>query len=247
MKLFALYLSLILISASSCNLIPKKKNQANSNNDSIVVIKTYYDKSKALKSEITVKNKKKNGTAKKYYPTGELHTLVNYANNLKVGETIWYYKNGQPYRVTPYENGKMHGIRNKYYKDGTLQAEIPYNKGKLIEGTKEYDSKGKLIPQDIKILFETIDLTKFESKYILKMKLSKKARKVEFMQEKMSTAGTKILVPIQTNASGTGKLEYFMPPGSFKMSVLTIYAKYKTRLGNPVLIHNTYNLAIENR
>jgi len=39
--------------------------------------KTYYEKSGALKSEISIKNKKKNGPAKEYYPTGELRTLVN--------------------------------------------------------------------------------------------------------------------------------------------------------------------------
>ena len=246
----------ILASINSCQLKENplkdifkgnsKKENKTSDNES-VVIKSYYEKSKALKSEITVKNKKKNGPAKKYYPTGELHTLVNYVDNVKVGETVWYYKNGQPYRVTPYVNGKIDGIRKIYYENGKLQAEIPYKNGELVEGTKEYNSKGKLISDKTKIIFETVDLMKFESKYILKMKLSKKARSVEFMQEETSIAGTKILLPVKTNVSGTGKIEYTMPPGSFKMSILKIYAKYTTKLGNPVLISSSYNLAIENR
>lgn len=243
---FTLFLLSVFIIAS-CQFLTEKKNDSEKSEDGTSVIKSYYEKSKALKKEITVKNNKKHGPAKKYYPTGELHTLVHYNKGIKEGETFWYYKNGQAYRVTPYQNGKMHGVRKKYYKDGQLQAEIPYKNGELIEGTEEYKQNGKQIRNNKHIRFEAIDLTEFENKYILKIMLSHKNSKVKFYQEKIATNGNKILVPIKTNQSGTGKIEYILPKGSFKMEILKIYARYKTSLGNPVLISTSYNLAIENR
>jgi len=260
-KILILFISVLFL--NSCQLIvnpvkdlfkgilnkqeEKKREKEQQKANEPVIIKSYYEKSRALKSEITVKNKKKNGPAKKYYPTGEIHTLVNYKNNIKVGKTIWYYKNGQPYRVTPYVDGKMHGKRTKYYEDGTLQAVVPYNNDKLQEGTKEYSKNGEHMPIDQKIIFEPVDLIKIESKFILKMKLADKSGKVEFFEEKTSTEGNKVLVPIKTNVSGTGKIEYVLPRGTSKMKVLKIFAKYKTRLRNPVMISNKYNLAIKNK
>ncbi|PLX14864.1 MAG: hypothetical protein C0597_09485 [Marinilabiliales bacterium] len=235
---------LFLLIFTSCQLLSEKNDEKNADTR---IIKSYYKKSGALKSEITVKDNKKNGPAKKYYPSGEVHTVVNYVDGIKDGETVWYYKNGQPYRVTPYSNGKMHGLRKKYYENGTLQAEIPYENGDLVEGTKEFKQDGSLISQDARIIFETIDLLKSDNKYTLKIRLSEKSSKLEFFEEKTATNGNKILVPIKANLSGTAKLEYYLPLGSFKMSVLKIYAKYETRLRNPVLIKSSFNLAIENR
>lgn len=239
--------AILLIIINSCQFLPKKSKEPEKDNDGTRIIRSYYEKSGSLKSEITVKDNKKHGPAKKFYPTGELHTLVYYNNGIKEGETIWYYKTGQAYRVTPYESGKMHGIRKKYYKNGKIQAEIPYNNGELIEGTKEYKQNGELINTNTHIVFETIDLLKYEDKFILKMNLSKKKQKVKFFEEKTSTTGTKMLVPIKTNLSGTAKLEFYLLPGHFKMAILKIYVKYDTKLGNPVLKSRSYNLAIENR
>ena len=238
--------NLIFLFLMSCDVILEKKNSSSENNISTNIQKTYYKNSGEIKSEITVKNNKKNGVAKKYYPTGELHTLVNYVDNVKEGEAIWYYKNGQAYRVTQYINGKMEGLRKKYYENGKLQAEIPFKNNNLIEGTKEYTKQGTLITNSHNLIFEYHDLMKFENMYILKIRLSKYSRKVEFFEEKISTERTNVRTSI-TTTKGVGKIEYFMPPGSFEMKVLKIYAKYKTKLGNPVLISSSYNLAIENR
>jgi hypothetical protein len=213
--------------------------------DEITVRKTYYEKSGDLKSEITVKNNKKHGPAKKYYPTGELHTLVNYVENVKEGKTVWYYKNGTPYRITQYKKGKKEGIRKVYYENGNLQAEIPFKNNELQKGTKEFNMNGTLISDSRKIIFKDNNLIKFKDKFILKMELSKPSKKVEFFEEKISTNGSNILVPINTK-NGVGIIEYFVRPGSYIMKILKIQAKYKTKLGNPVLISTSYNLAIDN-
>lgn len=244
MKSFVLlFLAIILV---SCQVIEKKTEDPKSEENKPTIVKSYYEKSGALKSEITVINNKKNGLAKKYYPTGEIHTIVNYVNNIKEGETIWYYKNGQAYRVTPYVNGKMNGIRKLYYENGKLQAEIPYKNGDLVIGTKEYDYNGTLIPENTEILIEAQNNLKIEDKFILKITLSKKTKKVHFFEEKTSSENFKILVPIPTNQSGTAKIEYSLPRGSSKKDYLVIYAEYKTKLGNPSLINKLYQLNIEN-
>ena len=247
-KISILIILSVLFINSSCNLTenkepPKKK----SNKSDVTIHRTYYEKSGALKTEITVKDNKKNGPAKKFYPTGEVHTLVHYVNSVKEGETIWYYRNGNPYRVTNYINGKMDGIRKIYYEDGTLQAEIPYKKGKLTEGTKEYQKSGEIIENNQEIIIDTYDNLRIENKYILKMNLKEKSKKVEFFNEITSSEGTKILAPIKTNVSHTGVIEYNIPKGSNIITVLKIYAKYETKLGHPAMISTSYNLVAENR
>lgn len=246
MRLSYFAILFVFIALGSCQLVEKKADNTNSDKNGPTVIKSYYEKSRALKSEITVKDNKKNGLAKEYYPTGELRIMVNYVDNIKEGKTIWYYKNGQPYRVTPYVHGKMQGIRTIYYENGELQAEIPYEKGELTLGTKEYSKNGTLISNSQKIVFEELDLLKEENQFILKMKLSKKSKKVTFFEEKLSTEGNKILVSIYTNLSGTGEIKYILPRGTFKKEILKIYAKYETKLGNPALISKSYKLEIEN-
>lgn len=243
-KLLTLFLlsNLFLL---SCDLIPKKNNGTpQQTEDGVRISKTYY-KSGSIKSEITVKNNKKNGPAKKYYTSGELHTLVNYVNNIKEGETIWYYKNGQPYRVTNYVHGKIQGIRKIYYENGKLQAEIPYKNGELIEGTKEYNESGELIKQDISIIFKTKDLIKFENKYYLQMSLSNKSKRVKFYEIRTYSNGESILNTINTK-NGIGQMEFLVVPGSFVMKTIKVRAEYKSKLGNTYLISGSYNLAIEN-
>lgn len=244
-KIISLSILSFLFIISSCNI--KENNTKKIKKDETTVHRTYYEKSGAIKTEITVKNNKKNGPAKKYYPTGELHTLVHYVNSVKEGKTVWYYRNGQAYRVTNYKNNKMDGIRKIYYEDGTLQAEIPYKDGKLQEGTKEYNESGKLIPNDVKINFEEINNLKFDNQFILKMRLSQKSRKVKFFEERTSEEGTRILAPIKTNVSQTGTIIYNIPKGSNIITVLKIYAEYETKLGHPAMISESYNLVVENR
>lgn len=246
MKTSSITILFLLVFLFSCQYLQKETKKQEPDPNKPTIHKTYYKKSGALKSEITIKNNKKNGPAKKYYPTGELHTLVNYVDNIKEGETIWYYKNGQPYRVTQYINGKMDGLRKIYYENGKLQAEIPYENGELIEGTKEYNKNGNLITKTPKIKFKEHDLMKFENKFILKVYLSNKSKRVKFFEEKTTTAGNKVRLPLTTKG-GTAELEYIMPPGAFQMKTIKVYAEYKSKLGNLILLSANYNLAIENK
>ena len=238
------FLLLVLI-LNSCQLVEKKKDQPNKSSNESTVIKTYYEKSGGLKSEITVKNKKKNGPAKKYYPTGELHTLVNYVDNVKEGETIWYFKNGQPYRVTQYVNGKKEGIRKMYYENGKLQAEIPYKNDELIEGTKEYNVKGVLITNYPEIVFETKNNLLVNNKFILICRMSNNSRNVTFFQEIIiDPSQEKRKNEVQTK-NGIAKIEFHIPSLTKVDKEIIIYAHLKSAMGNPYITKKEYNLKID--
>lgn len=242
--------TLFIAILSSCQFIndqvkDTKEKEIESTEDSITVRKYYYEKTKTLEKEITVKNNKKNGPAKEYYPSGELRQLVYYENSIRKGETTWYYKNGQPYRVTPYENGKINGTRKMYYKNGKLQAEIPYENGELQVGTVEYNQKGNIINNSPKFVFKVTDLRKTSDKVFVQVSLSKKHSKTEFFQETHSSENKLVRVPIQTNA-GVGKMRFIVHKDYVVNEVIKVYAQFETSLRNPVLIQEDYNLFLNN-
>lgn len=140
----------------------------------------------------------------------------------------------------------MEGIRKVYYEKGELQAEIPYKNGKLQEGTKEFDKKGNLIADQVRIVFETKDLLQFSDKYIVRTRLSNNYRKAKFYQEVTNTEDNKTKI-LMNSYSGIGQVEYMIPKGTTKKEIIKFYAEYKTRLGNPILIHENFDLDVENR
>ncbi len=243
MRLIPILFFIYMVVCTACQPKQEPTDQINSNTDSIYILKTFYEKSGKLKSEITVKNKRKNGPAKEYYPSGKLRSLVQYINNVTVGETIWYYENGQPYRITPYVNGKMNGIRKIYYDNGKLQAEIPYKEGKLLEGTKEFDKSGKLIKNFPRIIFETTNNIASNNLFILKCKLDKPANKTLFFQEVINSDGKVVLNPLQSE-KGIAHIEFYIPSNSNIEKEIIVWATFETKLKNPVKIKKVYNLTI---
>ena len=228
----------------SCNLIPEKKNSSPVNNNGTTIHRAYYEKNGTIKSEITIKNKKKNGPAKKYYLTGEVHTLVNYVDNVKEGEAIWYYKNGQPYRVTQYVNGKIEGIRKVYYENGKLQAEIPYKNNEPIEGLKEYNVKGVLITYYPKIVFDTQNNLLVNNKFILICKMSSNSKNVTFFQEIIDLNQKKRKIEVQTK-NGIAKIEFHIPSLTKIDKEIIIYAHLKSAMGNPYITKKIYKLKVD--
>jgi len=230
---------------NSCQFLANENNEQKPVKDSITVRKYYYEKTKTLRKEITVKNNKKNGPAKEYYPTGELRTLVYYVNSFREGETTWYYKNRQPYRLTPYVNNKIHGIRKMYYENGKLQAEIPYKAGELQVGTVEYDTKGNKINNSPKFIFKITDSRKKSNKVFVKVSLSKKYSKTIFFQELPSSEDKLVRVPVQTNA-GVGTIKFIVQNEYVFNKNIKVYSRFETSLRNPVLIEENYSLFLNN-
>ncbi|MDY6801263.1 MAG: hypothetical protein SVU94_08575 [Bacteroidota bacterium] len=245
MKTYLFFLLLVPLLLFSCNKTNQKKDveQTIVNDNGPWIKKAYYDNGN-LKSEITVKNKSKNGPAKKYYTTGELHTVVHYVNNKKEGEAIWYYKNGQPYRITRYENNKIEGVRKLFYEDGTLMAEIPYKNNEPQIGLKEYNKNGKLLTNYPHIVFNTNDLIREQNLFIFTCQLSNQSKKVMFYQKLKGTDGKERLFEIPTK-NGIGKLEFNIPSRVKDTKTITIYAHMKSSMGNPCIIKDSYTFSLD--
>jgi len=230
--------------AGSCNVENNNKDKnVQTKEDDARIKKAYYDNGN-LKSEITIKNKRKNGPAKKYYTTEELHTIVNYTDNIKEGEAVWYYKSGQPYRITQYKNNKIIGTRKLFYEDGQLMAEIPYKDNEPQIGLKEYNKNGALLTNYPHIVFNTNDLIREQNLFIVTCQLSNHSKKVMFYQELKGTDGKEKLFEIPTK-SGIGKLEFHIPSRIKDTKTVTIYARIKTTLGNPYIIKNSYTFSLD--
>ncbi|MFW5720794.1 MAG: toxin-antitoxin system YwqK family antitoxin, partial [Bacteroidota bacterium] len=197
-----------------------------------------------LKSEITIKNKRKNGPAKKYYTTGELHTLVNYVNNIKEGEAVWYYKNGQPYRITQYNNNKITGVRKLFYEDGTLMAEIPYQNNEPVIGLKEYNKNGALLTNYPEIVFSTKNLIKEENLFTINCQLSNHSKNAKFYQELEGSDGKERLFEISTK-NGIGKLDFRVPARVKGKKTITLYAKTESTLGNPYFTKKSFTFSFD--
>jgi len=237
-------LIIIIIVAGSCNIENNSKDKnARVKEDEVLIKKAYYDNGN-LKSEITFKNKRKNGPAKRYYATGELHTAMNYVNNMKEGEAVWYYKSGKPYRITQYENNNIEGTRKLFYEDGTLMAEIPYKDNKPQTGLKEYNKNGALLTNYPHIVFNANDLISEQNLYIITCQLSNHSKKVKFYQELKGTDGKEKLFEIPTR-NGMGKLEFHIPSRVKDTKTITIYAQMKSSMGNPYIIKDSYTFSLD--
>ncbi|MEA2106678.1 MAG: hypothetical protein U9P82_08170, partial [Bacteroidota bacterium] len=246
MKNVKIIISLIFITliVGSCNIENNNKDKnVQGKEDKALIKKAYYDNGN-LKSEITFKNKSKNGPAKRYYTTGELHTVVHYVKNTKEGEAVWYYKSGKPYRITQYENNKIEGVRKLFYEDGTLMAEIPYKNNKPQIGLKEYNKNGKLLTNYPHIIFNTNNLIIEQNLYIITFQLSNHSKKVMFYQELKGTDGKERLFEIPTK-NGIGKLEFHIPSRVKDSKTITIYAQMKTSMGNPYIIKDSYTFSFD--
>jgi antitoxin component YwqK of YwqJK toxin-antitoxin module len=80
---------------------------------------------------------------KKYYPTGELMSEMNYFRGKLDGPSQDYYKNGQVMYAWSYRNDKLNGVSRAYYMNGKVMTVWKYKKGKLNDVTKQFYPTGK--------------------------------------------------------------------------------------------------------
>ena len=248
--LFLILLGL-LFGMSGCNSYfnPQDKNSSEKpavklNESGDTVLQNYNEKG-ILVSEVTVKNNKMNGVAFNYYDNGVIQNEINYKDGVKHGRATWNYENGALFRETDYIDGEISGFQKKYYEDGKLMAEIPYRKGQVIPGTVEYNKEGKKknLPE---IKVEMIDNVAFDSKYILRISLSKKQADTKFYQVLETTSGVDLQVPLKLQGN-YAEITWTVPPGTYVMEKVRIMAEYNTILGSPVVLEKSVNVAVENR
>lgn len=163
-KFCAAILVLLLMVMGACNNNPKSNKGNDSENDSILVQKTYHSGgglwkvNRAKKVEVAGKVKYViDGENLVYYktPQNALSSKAFYKEGKRNGLYQKFYTDGKLYYDVNYENGKMDGVKKSYSKDGSLMAETPYKKGSLGTGTVEYTSSGvKLPPMELKVWYK---------------------------------------------------------------------------------------------
>ena len=208
-----------------------------------------YRKDGTLENMIHYENNRKHGPAYNYYSDGKtVKVEIQYQNGYKHGETRWYYPDGKIYRVTPFVNGKILGLRVTYYENGNLQAEIPYMDSQPGIGLKEYNPDGSPREHKVRIVFREQDRVSMDNTFTLYMTLSDGSRNVEFFSGMLTNGKywNEQLVPVTTE-NGTGKMEFYIARGTFKMQTLNIVAREKTKLGNYLIVQKEYHLAVENK
>jgi len=236
---FTGFVFLATILFCGCKNISNKETPINEKNDSTKfngVYKSYRDG--YLYSEVTLKDGKKEGLAKKFYKNGRINTEVYYKNNIKVDTSRWYYTDGKIYRETPYQNGVVHGIQKKYHRNRLLKAEIPYVYGKRKVGLKEYSIYNNPVKSYPSISHIITDKRAENRQVILTVRLSNNSQNVKFYQGELEKGifDTDKIKYILTE-KGKGSITFVEKPDFEGKNQINIIAYYKTKNGNYKILH----------
>jgi hypothetical protein len=245
-KSILLVLGFALLGGYSCEQAPKAPKEKKIVKAEGLVQHRRSDGS--LASEITYKDKKRNGYAKGYYEDGSLQGEFNYENDLLHGVAKIYYQNGPVYQETPHTHGKKDGIQKIYRKNGSLLAEVPYKLDELAIGTVEYTEAGKPKKQLPTLEVQQIDKLLQSNQYIVRVSLSEKNKKAMFYMGALTDGKYKnnklVLVPAP---EGVLELKYTIPPGAFMMETIHIVVETQTKMKTPYLLQTKVNIAAENK
>jgi antitoxin component YwqK of YwqJK toxin-antitoxin module len=207
-----------------------------------------YDREGRLLSELNYVNNVREGMAKNYYPSGKLNSTLEYKNGIKEGNEIWYYESGKEFRVSPFVNGKIDGIQKLYYESGQLMAEVPYKEGYPGIGLKEYQKDGILVTDYPRIVIDKKDYLTYGNKILLQITLSNNSEDVTFYKGSLTDGKylNKELLALAT-LNGFTQIDYNMPKGTSLKQNLIISCKYKTPMGNPLVISRAYSFQAVNQ
>ena len=209
-------------------------------------IQKKYRKNKTLLATIEHRDKKRHGISRSYYDDGKtVHNEIRYNMGTKEGITNSYYRNAQLYYTVKYVEGKRDGILTKYYKTGKLLAEVPYDKGEAKTGLVEYKETGEIKKIYPEILFEEIDKTAFENKYIIRVKLTGGKKNVKFYRILYDRFGSEMGQKNLTDKSGVTEEVFYINEGGYINEKFTIKAVYTTTLYNPYVIYRTKQIKID--
>ena len=104
---------------------------------------SWYDNGQKL-SEITYKNREKDGLETNWYENGQKNEEGTWKDGKEDGLwTNWYY-NGQKWWEITYKDGKEGGIRTTWYENGQKRWEGTYKDGNIVS-YKRWNEDGSLI------------------------------------------------------------------------------------------------------
>ena len=135
---------------------------------------TFYYPDSAIRAEGSIEDSLKMGIWRGYYPTGNLHYVVNYQdgrltgdayfffntngrakkaeavfdNNKLINEYRQYYDNGAQKSVISYKDGLKDGKAQYFYKTGALKVEGKFKDGEKKGKWKYYTEKGEVFDKE---------------------------------------------------------------------------------------------------
>jgi antitoxin component YwqK of YwqJK toxin-antitoxin module len=110
--------------------------------DNLIKVNPIIKKDKLLQ-EYTFKNGKKDGTAIRYYESGEKEMIWQFENDILISG-IAHYPTGEKKADYSYKNGIPNGISTEYYKSGKKKIEWKYKNGMLDGESIEYFENGNI-------------------------------------------------------------------------------------------------------
>jgi len=86
------------------------------------------------------------GLVKSYYNNSDtLKSEINYSNNIREGKAVFYYPNGNPEEELFYQNGKVEGLVKEYYPNGKLKIMYNVSNGKRDGQASLFDTAGNYL------------------------------------------------------------------------------------------------------
>lgn len=237
---------LLIFLFSGCDLFETSGEKA-IKEDKYNGVRKNYSKDGRLLSAVTYKDSLRHGIAQNYYEDGTVQAEFTYHMGVKHGPQKVFYENGDIYKYTTYKSGAKHGMEKIFYEGRKLMAEIPWDYGRVQPGLKEYNKAGKLKSANTKIIFELVDETAFQDRFLLRMRLSDGSKVAVFSRYFKDYEGNYLgKEPFDTQ---NGVAEYIMhvAPGTMRTETLDIIAERTTSLGNPEVFMETYELSVRNK
>ena len=96
-----------------------------------------------VKSEVTMRNGKKNGEARYYYPNGKIEVRMNYADDKLEGLYEKFDIQGKKSETATYAGGFMQGLQQTYYENGQVQMRANFVMNKLHGAYTEFYPNGQ--------------------------------------------------------------------------------------------------------
>lgn len=87
----------------------------------------------------------KNGSCRKYYPTGELLEETEWLNGQQAGKSRFFFNDGKPYLEFMYAGGKRNGYCISYFPSGAMELDAFYKNDLKHNDWNYYNENGTLL------------------------------------------------------------------------------------------------------
>lgn len=108
----------------------------------------HYDDGVSLKSEITYKDGRKEGTAKTYFENGGVASTIEYRSDVPIGKAFYYNEDGRKRREETYTDDSQLIRSKSFYVSGKLKEFATYRvSDQSMNAWKYFNEYGELVPR----------------------------------------------------------------------------------------------------